>query len=466
MKYPCSIDCSKTNEHSLDIPYDNWKSNYIHMKTKLVNLGVLLLLGPLGLSAQHQQHLTLDEVIHMAATQSSEAKFSDTKVLGRQLEVEQAKSKQLPDAQVNGQYMFMTTPNLDLKLALGAGGKPADIAANQLWIGQASVRMPIYTGGQIKGGIDIAKDARQAEEWNAVVTKEKLASHAINIYLNLYKAQQTNLLVTENIKQSEQRVSDFKAMLDNGLIARNDLLKAELQLSNYQVSLQEAQKNIKILNYQLANLLKIDEETALDQIDLTEIKGITPLQQASYTEASVNRSDIKSLESQHRIAEDQLKVAKSSNLPKVFASAGYNAFGLHNIVTVTNAASLGMGISYDIGSLYKSKREINVAKNRIKEMDDHLEMLKDKVKIEVQQANENYTLAQKQNLVYRQAVEQASENYRITKDKYENGIADTDDLLTADVQQLQSKINLAISQANTIEKYYDLMLSNGALNIK
>lgn len=99
-------------------------------------------------------------------------------------------------------------------------------------------------------------------------------------------------------------------------------------------------------------------------------------------------------------------------------------------------------------------------------MDDHLEMLKDKVKIEVQQANENYTLAQKQNLVYRQAVEQASENYRITKDKYENGIADTDDLLTADVQQLQSKINLAISQANTIEKYYDLMLSNGALNIK
>jgi outer membrane protein TolC len=204
----------------------------------------------------------------------------------------------------------------------------------------------------------------------------------------------------------------------------------------------------------------------LDQIDLTEIKGITPLQQASYTEATVNRSDIKSLESQHRIAEDQLKVARSSNLPKVFASAGYNAFGLHNIVTVTNAASVGMGVSYDIGSLYKSKREINVAKNRIKEMDDHLEVLKDRVKIEVQQANENYTLAQKQNLVYRQAVEQASENYRITKDKYENGIADTDDLLTADVQQLQSKINLAISQANTIEKYYDLMLSNGALNIK
>jgi len=45
-------------------------------------------------------------------------------------------------------------------------------------------------------------------------------------------------------------------------------------------------------------------------------------------------------------------------------------------------------------------------------------------------------------------------------------VADTDDLLEADVQQLQSKINLAISKANTVEKYYDLLLVNGQLTTK
>ncbi|WP_397386135.1 hypothetical protein [Paenimyroides ceti] len=52
---------------------------------------------------------------------------------------------------------------------------------------------------------------------------------------------------------------------------------------------------------------------------------------------------------------------------------------------------------------------------------------------------------------------QATENYRIVKDKYDNGVADTDDLLEADVQQLQSKINQAISKANIIEKQYDVI---------
>lgn len=436
------------------------------MKNKLANLSALLLLSPLGLLAQDNKHLTLEEIIHMAANQSVEAKTADTKILGRQLEVESAKSKQLPDAKLSGQYMAMTTPNVDLKMALGGSGSAPNIAANQLWLGQASVSMPIYTGGRIKGGIAVAQDALQAEEWNAVVSKEQLALRAINLYLSLYKAQQTNLLIAENIKQSEQRVSDFKAMLDNGLIARNDLLKAELQLSNYQVSLQEAQKNIKVLNYQLANFLKLAEDTQLDQINLAEAKGLDVGLKASFETAKSERSELKAMASQRQAAEDQLKVTKSSTLPNVFATAGYNAFGLQKVVTVTNAASVGVGVSYDIGSLYKNKRDVNVVKNRIKEIDENLELLNDRVKVQVQQANENYTLAQKQDVVFHQAVDQAVENYRITKDKYDNGIADTDDLLTADVQQLQSRINLALSKANTMEKYYDLLLANGSLNIK
>jgi len=100
------------------------------------------------------------------------------------------------------------------------------------------------------------------------------------------------------------------------------------------------------------------------------------------------------------------------------------------------------------------------------EVEEQQAIMNDRVKVQVQQANENYSLAQEQQKVYEQAVEQANENYRIVKDKYDNGVADTDDLLEADVQQLQSKINQAISKANTIEKQYDVLLANGQLITK
>jgi outer membrane protein TolC len=61
-------------------------------------------------------------------------------------------------------------------------------------------------------------------------------------------------------------------------------------------------------------------------------------------------------------------------------------------------------------------------------------------------------------------VEQASENYRIIKDKYDNGLSDTNDLLEADVEQLGSNINKTLARANVIQKYYELLSVSGQLN--
>ncbi|MES2576845.1 MAG: TolC family protein, partial [Bacteroidota bacterium] len=91
-------------------------------------------------------------------------------------------------------------------------------------------------------------------------------------------------------------------------------------------------------------------------------------------------------------------------------------------------------------------------------------ILTDYIKVQVQKAIEDYDLALKQNVVYGQAVEQSSENYRIIKDKYDNGLSDTNDLLEADVEQLSSKINKALAQANTIQKYYELLSVTGQLS--
>ena len=90
-------------------------------------------------------------------------------------------------------------------------------------------------------------------------------------------------------------------------------------------------------------------------------------------------------------------------------------------------------------------------------------LLTDQIKEEVHEAQENYTLAQKQYNVYNLAAEQATENYRIVKDKYNNGLSNTNDLLEADVEQLQANINKAVSKADILQKYYELAFAKGNL---
>ena len=65
--------------------------------------------------------------------------------------------------------------------------------------------------------------------------------------------------------------------------------------------------------------------------------------------------------------------------------------------------------------------------------------------------------------VYKEALEQANENFRIVKDKNENGLADTDDLLEADVQQLQAKINQVVGDADEQLAIYEYYYTTGIL---
>jgi outer membrane protein TolC len=71
----------------------------------------------------------------------------------------------------------------------------------------------------------------QAEAASAMQTKEEVAI-VVNYYAS-YKAQKTVELLKENQKSAQQRVTDFLQLEKNGIIPRNDLLKAQLQVSKY-----------------------------------------------------------------------------------------------------------------------------------------------------------------------------------------------------------------------------------------
>ena len=434
------------------------------MKNKVAWLGAYLVLSPLTLLAQEKAHLTLQDAIVRATSNSKEAQAATTHIAAKKIELQIAENKALPDAKISGQVLAMSTPSIDLKIPMKSENGTPDISPHQLLLGQASINLPLYAGGKIKNSIHLAEDAVTTEEIKAVSTKEQLAEQTIKGYVALYKAQQTATLMEENIKRSEQQVTDFKAMEENGLIARNDLLKAELQLSNYRIALQEALKNIKVINYQLVMLLQMPEETELDEISFEDVKPGPFI--GSQEMALANRSDVKILENQHHMAETQIQIAKADYLPSIALTGGYIAFGLKDVITIKNAMNIGVGLSYDISSLYKNHKNVNAAKKHMQELEEQQDILNDRIKIQLQEADENYYLAQEQEKVYALAVAQASENYRIVKDKYENGVADTDDLLEADVQQLQSKINQAVAKANIIEKYYDILLVNGQLITK
>ena len=429
------------------------------MKFRHIKLSLLiLLLGSGEIMAQEPTKMTLQEAVQVALKNSTQAKISEDKVTTAQHELQVTKNLRIPDAKISGQYQYLPNATVDLHQG-NSEGDPAGLpSVNQIFLGQATISQPIFTGFKFKNAVAASNNAYQAATFNAANDREQIALETIKAYINLYKSKESINLIQENLKSAEQRVNDFSEMEKNGLLAKNDLLKANLQASNYEVALEEARKNEHILNYQLAVMLQLPENT---QIQTQESEFGVVLN--SSLSDSISRKDLQAVQYQAFAAENQIKMAKSKYYPNVSLIGGYVALDIHNALTVTNAMNIGVGVSYSLSDIFKAKSDVNVAASKALEMQHTYDLVADQIKVQVENAEQEYQLTLKKYELYVNSEEQAEENYRIVKDKYDNGLQDTNDLLEADVEQLQAKINLAYAKADISQKYYELLTAKGNL---
>ena len=176
-----------------------------------------------------------------------------------------------------------------------------------------------------------------------------------------------------------------------------------------------------------------------------------------------NRKDIQALSFREKAATSGISLAKSELYPSVALTGGYVAANVPHLLTITNAVNVGVGLQYNLGSLWKTKAKISQAQARQKEIAANEAQLFDVVKLQVNNNFENYLLSRKKIEVYKNAVVQAEENNRITKNKYENALVNTTELLDANVLLLQSRINLAVAKADVLLAYSRLLETTGTL---
>lgn len=430
------------------------------INTKLLLATLLLVSG--STLAQEKKLLTLKEAVALALSNSDASTLAKTKVTTSQLEWETVKNNQYPSLKASGQYLRLSSAhvNSNIQSNSASGSSAAPLKVDQLVLGQLNASIPVFNGYRLKNAISESENLYKAETFTEKHTNEEIGLDVVELFANLYKSQQMILLTEENLKTAQQRVKDFTAMEENGLLTRNDLLKAQLQESTLQLAIENAKKNAAVTNYNLTTLLKLPTTTTIE-IDIEAVKKDMASNQNLTTEGE--RNDLRALELKKKAVESGIKMAQANYYPSLALTGGYIAFDLNNVLTVTNAMNVGLGVSYDLSSIFKNGKQVKLARSKAKEAEVATSLLGDQIKEEVFQAQQNYTLSLTQSAVYDKAVQQATENYRIVKDKYDNNLSNTNDLLEADYIALQAKINQALSKADIAQKYYELQFASGKL---
>ena len=427
---------------------------------------MLVLFAGNRVMAQHVNELSLQRSIELSIQNSKNLRIDNAKIEEANAMVTEATQNRLPDLKLSGSYLRLNNATVKLKSASdSAGGDGGGPKINSAVYGMANLSLPLYAGGRIKYGIESAKYLVQASKLDAAQDRDEIAFNATAAYINLYKSFEAVKLVKENLQSSLSRDTNFSNLEKNGLLARNDLLKSQLQTSNIELSLMDAENNYKLATVNMNLMLGLPEGDSI-AIDTYFVESKQELQNfADYeTMALQNRSDIQAVGFRKKAAGTAIKSAKAEAYPTIALTGGYIAAHVPNFVTITNAVNVGIGVQYNLASLWKTNTKLLQAKAREKQVTASEELLNDQVRAFINKDYQDYLLTRKKIEVYQKALEQATENYRITNNKYVNSLVTLTDLLDADVAKLQAKLNIAFAKADAVLAYNKLLQTAGTLS--
>ena len=200
---------------------------------------------------------------------------------------------------------------------------------------------------------------------------------------------------------------------------------------------------------------KLDEDLALPDL----------IQQAE-----INRRELGELSYQQRLADVNLKKIHDQRLPTVAASAGlYYINPTGEVIPTHNnliaPITFGVGVSWDIGTLYTNKnKEHEASLNRV-ELNTAHDQDVDEIHKDVHKQFIAYHQALEQIKVLQVALNQAQENERITESKFRNNLVNTTDRIDAQTLLYLSRVNLELAMSDATIAYYNVLRSTGKIHL-
>jgi outer membrane protein TolC len=197
----------------------------------------------------------------------------------------------------------------------------------------------------------------------------------------------------------------------------------------------------------LDNVLGISLSTQIETIDSVDAHLGNSYEIGLLVEQAYDkRPELKSMNYRVQASEKGITAAKSDWFPQIYLVGDYNYARPNPRILPTQDKFNGtwdvsISMSLNLWNWGATIDKTDQAKAQFEQAKDSFKIIKDRVTLEVTQNFLNVQKSKEKMTVAEQSVSQAEENYRITDEKFKNGLALNSDLLDAEVALLRAKTN-------------------------
>jgi len=417
-----------------------------------VMLMLSLLIGVAGVAAQDApRRLSLDEAIHLGLDNSKALNASAMNVQYADAKASEINAGRLPSVKFSGSYTRLSDIEpFEITVPI-PGLTPNTFVLSPTILNnytyRASIAAPIFTGFKLENSVAAADLAVEAAQADLTKDRTEVVYAVKSAYWGLYKANEVKKVVDENVALMEAHLKDAQNLVDQGLLATNDLLKIEVQLSNTKLLQIDANNAVRVAQVNLNNLLGLPLPTQTEITTEIRHDPRTFGGWSSLVDTAVGqRADLQAMELRVKAGEASVSAARGAWWPQISAFGDYlSARPNPRVVPAQDIYKdtwdFGIQVSLDVWNWGIAAHQTAQAEAQLAQAKDAQGSLRDAVALEVTQNYLALQQAKEKIGVARQTIDQAEENSRITSDKFKEGLALTTDVLDADVALLQAKTN-------------------------
>jgi outer membrane protein len=408
---------------------------------------LMTFLPVLGFS-QEKRALSIKQAIQIGLENSRALHISSMKVLAADSRSSEANAARLPSLKLHVGYARLS--EID-PFAVSLPFLPSPVTISPIVLNNYATRLalqqPLFTGFKLENSAAAAEYSAEAASNDFAKDKLDLVFNIKSAYWNLYETREIKRVVDENVELMKAHLGDVENMMAQGLVTKNEMLKVQVQLSSSHLAQMDASNSATIAMMSLNNLIGLPIETEIDLTSTIRPQAMENQQLAEIIqEAIAARADLKAAGMRIHASEASVTATKGSWYPQVSLYGNYyysrpNPRILPTKDEFKDTWDFGVNLSFDIWNWNTTKHQTDQAEATLTQSREALEQLKDAIVLEVNQTYLMLLQSKEKVSVAEKGVEQADENYRITKNKFTSGTATNTDLLDAEVSLLQAKVN-------------------------
>ena len=426
------------------------------IRRMIVTVAGILFLGWSGSYAQDP--MSLEDSIAAALNNNPLIKAQDEQVYESLMEKRSSFSDMLFSVDLNYSYArFDEEPTITIPPNEFVAGTKDNYAFS------VEVVQPLFAGGALFNAYRIAANNFEVAGLDRQQEIRDLKLRVIETYYRIIEAREILEVARSSASSIKAHQDVANAFYNQGMIPKNDLLEAQVRYAESLQNVISAENAVRLLEAQLNTLLGRSISSAVnieEQIPMPEMEASL---EELYETALEHRQEIRITRLQIDNAGKGVWIARSGYLPNIAATYEYEKLGEDPDVDEDKAWTVGVGLRWRIfqgGSSYFDVSRAKAARNRLGYL---MQALKDQVLLEVKNSFLSAQEAKARTEVAAKAIDQARENLRIQKDRYNLQVATTTNVLDAEALLDQARRNLISARADYATSMASLRSAMGTL---